>query len=79
VGAEINHDISMRQNRQIISLIDLADELQSSMLRNAGDEGLAHSAVGAGNDNSGHKLTGDQAPLRAVQMARIDFDPSLFQ
>ena len=54
VETEVNHHIDLLDERQqVVAQINLAGQLQFRMAFGTGDERLAHSAFGAGNDDFG--------------------------
>src|SRR5438093_1826002 len=55
VRAEVKDDVALADNGlQIVALINLADNLEVSLLRGTSDERAAHAAFGAGDDEVGH-------------------------
>ena len=57
VRTEVNHDIGLRKyGFQVVPLIDLADQLESRVLRGAGDQCLAHASLGTGDNNARHGI-----------------------
>ena len=55
VRTEINHHVALGDDRrEIVALINLADDFEFGMLRCAGDEGFAHTSARSGDDDSCH-------------------------
>src|SRR5690606_27426261 len=63
VQAEVDHDVGLSDDaRQVVALINFADDFELWMLWCASEQGFPHASFGAGNDDFSHDCKSRESP-----------------